>query len=96
MILLPVWKTSLEALKLPIKIVLWDISTRWNSTYDMLGFAIQYWQAIEHITSDQRNDLQDFELLEDKWEIAEELRDMLKVLGSHMTCGCTEQYMFRS
>ena len=64
-----------------------DVSTRWNSTYNMLGFAIQYQWAIEHITFDWRNDLQEFKLLEDKWEMVEELHD------SHMTHGCTEQYM---
>jgi hypothetical protein len=77
--LLPAWKECLENVKLAIKIMPCDISTRWNSTYDMLCFAIQYRMAIEGMTSDQKNDLRQFELAEEEWEIAEELRDTLKV-----------------
>ncbi|KAF8219412.1 hypothetical protein L208DRAFT_1077599, partial [Tricholoma matsutake] len=50
MILLPAWKECLENLELPIKIMPRDISTRWNSTYNMLCFAIQYRAAIEDMT----------------------------------------------
>jgi hypothetical protein len=56
-----------------------DVSTRWNSTYDMLYFAVQYRAAIENITSDRKNDLRQFELTEDEWNMATELRDTLKV-----------------
>jgi hypothetical protein len=45
----------------------------------MLCFAIQYCKAIEDMTSDRTNDLRRFELVEEEWAIAEELRDMLKV-----------------
>jgi hypothetical protein len=78
---LPNWKACLEDLELAIKIMPCDISTRWNLTYDMLCFAIQYHKAIEEIILDCKNDLQQFKLLEEEWEIAEELRDMLKVHG---------------
>ncbi|KAF8232632.1 hypothetical protein L208DRAFT_1271077 [Tricholoma matsutake] len=53
-ILLPAWKACLEDLNLAIKIMPHDVSTRWNLTYNMLSFAVQYWEAIEGITSDQR------------------------------------------
>ncbi|KAF8236206.1 hypothetical protein L208DRAFT_1129820, partial [Tricholoma matsutake] len=49
-ILLPAWKDCLKNLELAIKIMPWDISTRWNSTYDMLCFAIHYCKAIEDMT----------------------------------------------
>ena len=48
----------------------------------MLAFAIEYRKAIEKITSDRRNDLQQFELSGEEWVIAEELRDILKVRDS--------------
>ena len=63
----------------------WDVLTRWNSTYDMLSFVVQYQKAIEHMTSDHRNDLQPFKMLEEEWEIAEALQDMLKVRVGRVT-----------
>ena len=85
MILLPVWKTCLEALERLIKIMLQDVSTRWNSTYNMLSFVVQYRKAIEHMTSNCRNDLWQFEMLEEEWEIVEAFQDMLKVCAGRMT-----------
>ena len=55
-----------------------DVSTCWNSTYDMLSFAIEYREAIESMTADQKNDLRKFELAEEEWVIAEEVRNTLK------------------
>ena len=55
-----------------------DVSTRWNSTYDMLSFAIEYCEAIESMTADRKNDLRKFELAEEEWVIAEEVCDTLK------------------
>lgn len=71
--MLPAWKACLEDLNLAIKIMPHDVSTRWNLTYNMLSFAVQYWEAIEGITSDHKNDLQQFKLGEEEWVIAEEL-----------------------
>ena len=80
-ILLPAWKVCLEELKLPLRLISRDVTTRWNSTYDMLCFIVKYRTAVEHITSDRKNDLRRFELTEDEWVIASELCDTLKVHG---------------
>src|SRR5262245_28122505 len=56
-----------------------DISTQWNSTFDMLNFAIEYQIAIDVISADCEMDLQQFELSEHEWKIAMQLCDMLKV-----------------
>jgi len=64
---------------LAIQIMPWDVTTRWNSTYDMLSFAVKYRKAIEHITSDLKNDLCKYELTDMEWQIADELKEMLKV-----------------
>ena len=34
-----------------------DVSTCWNSTFDMLNFAIEYHKAIDAISGDQNMDL---------------------------------------
>ena len=57
----------------------WDVSTRWNSTYDMLKFACTYREAIDKITDDRSMKLRDYELKDGEWKIIEELRDTLKV-----------------
>ena len=44
----------------------------------MLSFAIEYHEAIESMTVDQKNDLRKFELAEEVWVIAEEVCDTLK------------------
>jgi hypothetical protein len=56
-----------------------DVPTRWNSTYDMLEFAVEYQEAINSITGNQKMKLRQYELDEEDWEIATKLRDVLKV-----------------
>ena len=56
-----------------------DVLTRWNSTYDMLEFVVEYREAIDSITGNQRMKLRQYELSEEDWEIAMKLRDVLKV-----------------
>ena len=59
-----------------------DIQTRWNSTYDMLEFAISYQEAIDSITANREMKLRQFEISEAEWEIATQLRDVLKVISA--------------
>jgi hypothetical protein len=55
-----------------------DVSTRWNSTYDMLNFALEYRVPIDAITSDRELNLHKYELEDDEWEVAQNLCDTLK------------------
>jgi hypothetical protein len=57
-----------------------NVTTRWNSTFDMLDFAIDYRDALDNITSEREMKLRQFELSTEDWEMAVHLRDVLKVL----------------
>jgi hypothetical protein len=56
-----------------------DVSTRWNSTYNMLEFAVEYREALDSITGNQKMKLRQYELAKEDWEIATKLPDVLKV-----------------
>ena len=56
-----------------------DVSTCWNSTYDMLEFSIEYCEALESITGNQRMKLRQYELTKEYWKIATFLHDVLRV-----------------
>jgi len=59
--------------------MLQDVTTQWNSTYDMLSFMVKYRKAIEHVTSDLKNNLYKYELTNMEWQIADEFKETLKV-----------------
>lgn len=56
-----------------------DVATRWNSTYDMLEFAIEFQEALDTITGEKEMRLRKYEMDNEEWEIAQQLRDVLKV-----------------
>jgi hypothetical protein len=59
-----------------------NVVTRWNSTYDMLEFALQYRAVIDRITVDKKlPQLRKYELDEDEWEVIENLTSVLEVRG---------------
>jgi hypothetical protein len=57
-----------------------NVKTHWNSTYDMLTFALKYRDGINELISNLKNGLCDFELDDTEWDLAEGLRDILKVM----------------
>lgn len=78
-IILPVWYSTVEELGLNARMMPRDVSTRWNSTFDMVNFAIDYQTAIDAITGNHDMKMRNLELDAPEWEIAKELRDTLKV-----------------
>jgi hypothetical protein len=52
---------------------------RWNSTYDMLRFAVKYRIVIDSITADKSLKLRKFELDNDDWKILHDLVSVLEV-----------------
>ena len=77
--ILPHWYEVLDELELDARMMPRDVSTRWNSTFDMLKFSIEYRRAIDAITAERTMKLRDYELGREEWKVAEELCEVLKV-----------------
>ena len=56
-----------------------DVSTCWNSTYDMLNFALDYRVALDSITANPDKKLREYELSWEEWKIVGHLQSVLKV-----------------
>ena len=65
-IILPQWHAKLEELGLGIRMMPHDVSTRWNSTYDMLDFSITYRTALDAMTGNRGLKLRQFEIQTDE------------------------------
>ena len=68
----------LESLGMSIHLILHDVATRWNSSSDMVDFALDHHKPIEVVTQ-KRSGLREFELSDEEWAILEELHKVLKV-----------------
>ena len=77
--LLPAWFRFVAELALAKKTMPRDVATRWNSTFRMLLFALQYRLAIDALTQDRKLEMRKYELSEEEWTIVAQLCDILKV-----------------
>jgi len=77
-IALPAWRLTCETLKLKRRLIPRDVVTRWNSTYDMMHFALNYREAIDSITADKTLKLRKYELFAEDWNIIQDLTHILK------------------
>ncbi len=78
-LLLPRWYEILGEINHHTHIMPRDVTTRWNSAYNMLIFAIEYHKALDIITSEQNMKLRSYEPSPEEWDIATHLCDVLKV-----------------
>jgi hypothetical protein len=79
-IVLPQWYEVLKTLALKPRMMPRDVSTRWNSTYDMVEFAIEYRAALDIMTADRDMNLRQFELSKKEWSMVTELCEVLRVI----------------
>jgi hypothetical protein len=63
-----------------------DVSTRWNSTFDMLKFALAYREPLDDLTGSREMKLRAYELTEDEWKIAEQLSGVLEASSPVLIC----------
>jgi hypothetical protein len=87
-ILLPQWYKTLATHHLSHHMMPCDVSTWWNSTFDMLNFTLKYCPAIDMMTATQDFDLHKYELVPADWRIAGELHDVLQVFFFHSLNVC--------
>ncbi|KAJ7235936.1 hypothetical protein C8J57DRAFT_1088527, partial [Mycena rebaudengoi] len=82
-ILLPLWRQKCELHSLPIRLIPRDVATRWNSTYDLLAFAIKYQVVIDDMTMDKATrTLREYDLSKVKWCI---INDLVKIFKDATT-----------
>ncbi|GBE78938.1 hypothetical protein SCP_0201350 [Sparassis crispa] len=77
--LLPIWLKIVATFKMAENKMPRDVATRWNSTFKMLVFALEYRKPIDSICEDRSTELHKFEMSNEEWTIAEQLRDILRL-----------------
>ncbi|KAJ7328454.1 hypothetical protein DFH08DRAFT_709747 [Mycena albidolilacea] len=75
---LPAWKRTCLTYKLTERLILRDVRTRWNSTFDMLLFAVKYRRAVDGITAEKSLKLRKFELDDQECKILSDLLTIYK------------------
>ncbi|KAJ3767726.1 hypothetical protein FB446DRAFT_613343, partial [Lentinula raphanica] len=77
-LLLPKWNEHLSGLGLDVKKLRRDVSTRWNSTHDMLESFLEMREAVTGFVDRASYGLADLALTTEEWEIMEGLVSILK------------------
>ncbi|KIM50504.1 hypothetical protein SCLCIDRAFT_145313, partial [Scleroderma citrinum Foug A] len=86
-LLLPAWVVTLKDLGMPVKMIPRDVSTRWNSLFDLANFICKHETAIESITDKQKLKMTDLALDAHEWVLLRQLRDILKDATLFFSCG---------
>ena len=76
---LPAWHEACKTHDLSSRLVPRDVKTRWNSTYDMISIALQYWLVLDEITANKALKMRKYELDNDDWAILKDVARVLKV-----------------
>ncbi|KIM52800.1 hypothetical protein SCLCIDRAFT_140278, partial [Scleroderma citrinum Foug A] len=66
---LPAWKEILKDLRMTVKLMPRDVATRWNSTLDLLEYALKHRKAIDLVMQWRELGLRELELTDEEWVI---------------------------
>ena len=64
---------------LSIQMMPHNVSTQWNSTFNMLQFALTYHMPLDNLTGIWEMKLRSYKLSEEEWKIADQLAGILDV-----------------
>ncbi|KAF5319873.1 hypothetical protein D9758_018909 [Tetrapyrgos nigripes] len=78
-IALPEWKRACGRHELKPCLLPRDVKTHWNSTFDLLKFALEYRAAVDDVTGNKDLAYRKYELTSKEWEILEDLKYVLEV-----------------
>ena len=56
-----------------------NVAMHWNSMFDMLDFALEYWAGIDVITDKNKLGVNQYTLGDEEWELLKQLHNVLKV-----------------
>lgn len=79
------WFKVLSELKLRHRKIPRDVANRWNSTYQLLRFALLYREAISQMTERNR-ELHDLQIEDEEWGLLEQLKTLLEVCTAMVPC----------
>ena len=78
-IILPAWRETLQGMGMTVRLMPHDVPTRWNSSTDMVEFALEYHEPINVMTQKRDLGLRNLELSDEEWGVLRELHAVLKV-----------------
>ncbi|KIK79058.1 hypothetical protein PAXRUDRAFT_162302, partial [Paxillus rubicundulus Ve08.2h10] len=74
----PAWKNILKDLKMLATLMPCNVTTHWNSMFNMLDYAFSHRNAVDAITQRRDLGLRKFELGNHEWALLQELCDVLR------------------
>ncbi|KIM64703.1 hypothetical protein SCLCIDRAFT_114537 [Scleroderma citrinum Foug A] len=78
-IVLLAWDATCAEMGFKQKRIPRDVSTHWNSAFNMLDVGISYQDVVEVVTNKRKLRLTELAIDEHEWELLRQLRSMLKV-----------------
>ncbi|KIK17899.1 hypothetical protein PISMIDRAFT_110451 [Pisolithus microcarpus 441] len=79
-IILPAWDAACKEAGMGMRRIPWDVSTRWNSTFDMVSFVVEYRTPVDALTDKHCLGLAAYALDEHEWLVLGQLCEVLKIL----------------